>query len=264
MILTNFRQLFLIIFMAGMTLLQAYATSKQSAEEQRVHNLSEVLQVFAQNHQNKLPGTWSELNTYIPLDGLGSPPIQERYTLAPNAPASEELAGDQVLAIGRIPFSDDVQNGEGRFVIYRTKDGQYQSGWYPDAEVQKIITETQLTVPPQTVPQPSIPTRPPHEPMTKEQYDLLKKSGLLSSNQEVPIIDSTNSTLSNQPQKQKSASSGDTSTPGASSPSSTPSSSQSIAEVTPSSVTGTSVWLYGVIVLGVGLIGILWYRSRPK
>jgi hypothetical protein len=219
-----------------------------------VRNLTLVFQAFLRDHNGQMPVSWDELNAYVPLADLGTPSIQERYTLASNAPISEELDGGQVLAIGRIPFSDDIEQGIGRFLILRTKEGEYRAAWRLEDKVQKIIAETHLVVPSQTVPQPAKPSYPPHEPMTREQYETLKRSDALPLHQEIPIIDSSNSVPSN-----PTPVSSDELPPVATSPKSTLPAVSAPSQIQPISDTGIPSWIYGIILLSMGCIAGVWF-----
>jgi len=209
-----------------------------SAESTTVRNLGLFVQSYAQNHNGSLPASWSQLDAFTPLSAFGNPPIQERYALVTGASPSDELGGAQVLIIGDGPSSDAVEKDAGRFIVYRTKNGEYLHGWYPEEKAQKIITQMHVAVPPPSV------TPPPSTP------------------QPLPPV-----TTSNQLQETNVAPPQTTfpdATPSA--PTVPPPTPKPIAEITPASDTGIPVWLYGIVVLSIAIIaGGYWYFFlRPK
>ncbi len=249
------------------------ATTRRSAEAVRVMNLASVFEGYVKNHNGQSPTSWNDLNTWAELNAwpslkkFGNPPIQDRYALASNAPVSQELDGSQILAIGRIPFIDDAEAGVGRFVIFRTKDGQYQSEWVFEDKIQKIVAETHLTVPPQAVPQPAIiPTKWPDAlyHLTPQQRADLKHSGLLPPEVEAsytsPSKTKTSPPTPSQVEVAPSPNQPASATPAPVTP---PPTSKSIAEVAPPSDTGIPTWLYGIIVISIAaIIGAGYYLSK--
>ena len=207
-----------------------------SSENSKVRQLGILVEVYAQNHNGSLPTSWSQLDAFTSLNAFGNPPIQDRYALITGAFPSEELGGAQVLIIGDGPSSDNVEKGAGRFIVYRTKSGEYLHGWYSEPKVQKIIAQTHIVVPP-------LPITPP-----------------TSNPQLQPPVTSNNQVQENNTSPQQPAFP-DTvsSTSTAPTPPSKPT-----AEVMPTIGANTPLWIYVVIVLSVGLIGTVWYRSRPK
>jgi len=205
-----------------------------SAESSNVKNLGLFVQSYAQNHNGNLPTSWNQLDAFTPLSVFGNPPIQDRYALVAGASPSDELGGAQVVIIGTGPSSDSVENGAGRFIVYRTKNGEYLHGWYPEQKAQKIITQMHAVVPPPVTPPPSNP-----QP-------------------QLPVTPSNQVQETHTPPPQTALPDTTPFTPTAPPPTPKPA-----AEVAPATDTGIPPWLYGIIVLSIAvIIGAGYYLSK--
>ena len=195
-----------------------------SSESIKVLNLGLFIEAYSQNHNGNLPSSWNELDTFASLTAFGNPPIQDRYALVPNTPTSNDLEGAQVLAIGNAASTDAIEEGRGRFIIYRTKNGEYLHGWYSEEKVQKIIAETHIVVPSPTVTPSSNST------------SLNSTNGDTPENEITPIQSASHAPISSAPAIP------------------TPQ-----AQLSTETSTSMPLWVYGIIALSLGCIGGIWF-----
>jgi hypothetical protein len=134
----------------------------------------------------------------------------------------------QILVIGRKPIPDVRRQGLGRYVIYRMKNGEYHSLWFPENKIQKILAETHIVVPPP----PSVSTA--------------NQAQSVQASSSVPTPSTPENGVASNPSQ--------------------PSTPLPTAQVKTATSTGTSIpyWICSIIVLSLGLIASVWYFLRPK
>jgi hypothetical protein len=237
---SRYPRVVLTAILFGLPLLPSNAPALvQSGALMVVSGLTDAIKEYSLRHGNQLPTSWQELDKFSPLSVLGPTegpgPISDQYVLLPNAPVSQELNDEevknaQVLVIGRAPMTDPYEIGIGRYVIYRSQNGDYFDDWIPEEKIQKIIVETYAVVPPPPAPQP---VNSSSNPVTNA------PSNLPQANEETPP---------SQP---------------APPPPAPPPVATAVMPQTPP-IAGLPLWIYAIIVLTLLLLGGLWYRFRSK
>ena len=109
--------------------------------------LASAFDRYAEDHDGRLAGSWSELEPYANFSVLdkhlasaNSPPVCQAYTIFVNGPIVHDARGGQMLAICNRAIDDKTPAGKkcGRYAIFR-RSAKFTFEWLSEPDAQKIM-----------------------------------------------------------------------------------------------------------------------------
>ena len=131
---------------------QCAAATISTHLESEAQALVGALSGFAQTHAGELPSSWDELKNGIDFDRLKmriGDLIEKRTLLLPkdSVVPLDGPRGAKLIAMTAFPIHEDRTEGNGRYIVYRTENGQFVARWEHEDAIQKALAKANVSVP---------------------------------------------------------------------------------------------------------------------
>lgn len=116
-----------------------------------VSNVASALQSYSSRHDGSLPDDVNSLFTGIEgeilKEELGGNISTKIIYFKNNAPPLDGSDGAKLIGMIAFPINEDRRKAEGRYIIYRKKDGTISSQWAGETIVQSSVAKANIEVP---------------------------------------------------------------------------------------------------------------------